>query len=55
MYSNNEVFQQEAAKLEFAISNANRLRPMFVIVTGDLVNKTRDCAQIAEYLRVMRE
>jgi len=31
----------------------NRLRPAFVVVTGDLVNQPGDAAQIAEYKRIM--
>ncbi len=46
-------FAQETANFEFAVATANRLRPAFVIVTGDLVNKTGDGAQIAEYQRIL--
>jgi len=35
-----------------AIATANRLKPAFVVVTGDLVNKAGDAAQIAEYHRI---
>ncbi len=52
MYSNNQDFAHETANFEFAIANANRLKPAFVVVCGDLVNKAGDPAQIAEYLRV---
>ena len=45
-------FAQEAADFEFAIATVNRLRPAFLIVTGDLVNKVGDPAQLAEYQRV---
>ncbi len=45
-------FAQETANLEFAIATANRLRPAFVIVTGDLVNKAGDASQVAEYRRI---
>jgi hypothetical protein len=55
MYTNNIGFAQETANLEFAITTANRLHPAFVIMSGDLVNKPRDPAQIAEYLRVTHE
>jgi 3',5'-cyclic AMP phosphodiesterase CpdA len=43
---------QETANFEFAIAAANRLRPAFVVVTGDLVNKAADAAQVAEYQRI---
>jgi len=45
-------FAQETANWTFAIANINRLHPTFVVVTGDLVNKTGDPAQIAEYKRI---
>ena len=53
MTTGNADFAQETANLEFAVATANRLRPAFVIVTGDLVNKTGDASQIAEYQRIM--
>jgi predicted phosphodiesterase len=53
MTTSNADFAQETANLEFAVATANRLRPAFVIVTGDLVNRTGDPAQIAEYQRIM--
>lgn len=52
MAASNADFAQETAGLEFAIATANRLRPAFVIVTGDLVNKVDDEAQWAEYRRI---
>src|SRR2546425_5198535 len=52
MYTADKDFRQETANFEFAIANANRLSPAFVIVCGDLINKAGDPAQTAEYLRV---
>jgi serine/threonine-protein phosphatase CPPED1 len=52
MYTANQGFAHETANFEFAIATANRLRPAFVIVTGDLVNKPGDPAQVAEYQRI---
>jgi 3',5'-cyclic AMP phosphodiesterase CpdA len=52
MAASNADFAQETANFEFAISTANRLRPAFVVVTGDLVNRAGDEAQVAEYLRI---
>jgi serine/threonine-protein phosphatase CPPED1 len=46
-------FIQDTANAEFAIATVNRLKPAFVIVTGDLVNKPGDAAQIAEYRRII--
>lgn len=52
MYTKDRDFVQETANYEFAITTANRLKPRFVIVCGDLVNKPGDAAQIAEYRRI---
>ena len=52
MYTANKDFVQETANFEFAIASANRLRPAFVVICGDLVNKEGDPAQIAEYQRI---
>jgi serine/threonine-protein phosphatase CPPED1 len=52
MYTKDRDFAQETANYEFAIATANRLKPRFVIVCGDLVNKPGDPAQIAEYKRI---
>ncbi len=52
MFTENRDFAQDAANFEFAVTAVNRLRPAFVIVTGDLVHKPGDAAQIAEYLRI---
>ncbi|HRT07563.1 MAG TPA: metallophosphoesterase [Candidatus Paceibacterota bacterium] len=53
MFATNANFAQETANLEFAVATVNRLRPAFVVVTGDLVNQPGDAAQIAEYKRIM--
>jgi predicted phosphodiesterase len=52
MNAQNADFQQETANFEFAIATANRLKPAFMIVTGDLVNKAGDKSQAEEYLRI---
>ena len=52
MFSDNRDFAQDAANFEFAVTAINRLRPAFVVITGDLVNKSGDAAQIAEYRRI---
>ena len=52
MCANDTNFQQETANFEFAIATANRLRPAFVVVTGDLINKMGDPTQTAEYQRI---
>lgn len=52
MFTGNQDFAQDAANFEFAVASVNRLKPRFVIITGDLVNKPGDSAQIAEYKRI---
>jgi serine/threonine-protein phosphatase CPPED1 len=53
MFADNTNFVQETANFEFAIATVNRLHPAFVVITGDLVNRTGDAAQIAEYKRIL--
>ncbi len=48
----NVDMQQETANFEFAIATANRLKPAFVIVTGDLVHKAEFEEQAEEYVRI---
>lgn len=55
MFADNRDFAQETANFEFAVATVNRLRPAFVVITGDLVNKPGDAAQIAEYQRILRK
>ena len=52
MYTANNSFEKETKNFEKAIAEANRLKPRFVVVTGDLVNRNGDAAQIAEYKRI---
>jgi 3',5'-cyclic AMP phosphodiesterase CpdA len=54
MYSEHLDFRQETANFEFAAAAVNRLKPAFIVVLGDLVNKPGDPAQISEYLRISR-
>jgi len=54
MFTDNRDFAQETANFEFAAATVNRLCPAFVVITGDLVNKPGDAAQIAEYQRILR-
>ncbi|HWF67413.1 MAG TPA: metallophosphoesterase, partial [Acidobacteriaceae bacterium] len=55
MYTHDRDFAQETANLEFAVANLNRLHPQFVVVCGDLVNRTGDAAEIAEYKRILQK
>lgn len=52
MYTNNRNFAQETANFDFAIATANRLKPAFVVVTGDLINDGENAAQAAEFHRI---
>ena len=52
MYTKDADFAHETANLEFAIAAANRLKPAFVVITGDLINKAGDAAMAAEYKRI---
>jgi len=54
MYASDQNFAQETANWTFAIANVNRIHPAFLVVTGDLVNKAGDAAQIAEVQRINR-
>ena len=55
MFTDNRDFAQDAANFEFAVAAVNRLKPAFVVITGDLVNKAGDAAQIAEYRRIVAQ
>lgn len=55
MYSKDKSFEQETANFEFAIAAANRLKPAFVVITGDLVNAAGNEAEIAEFQRIAKK
>ncbi len=55
MFTDNKDFVQETVNFEFAVATVNRLKPAFVVITGDLVNKPGDAAQIAEYRRIVKQ
>lgn len=52
MFAENRNFTQETINFDKAIAAANRLKPAFVVVTGDLVNQAGNEAQIAGYRRI---
>ena len=54
MYASDKNFEQEKANYEFAVATINRLKPKFVIILGDLVNKPGDRDQLREFLRISR-
>ena len=52
MYTKNANFEHETLNFEFAVAHANRLKPAFVVITGDLINDATSSAQAAEYKRI---
>lgn len=52
MFTKDASFEHETVNFEFAIATANRLKPAFVVITGDLINKGGDAAQAAEFERI---
>lgn len=55
MFAKDQNFAQETANFQFAIANLNRLHPRFVVICGDLVNRTGDSLEIAEYKRILQK
>jgi 3',5'-cyclic AMP phosphodiesterase CpdA len=51
-FNANKEFSRETVNYEKAIAATNRLRPSFVVICGDLVNKPGDMSQINEYKRI---
>ena len=52
MFTENKDFAQETINFEFAVATVNRLKPAFVVITGDLIHKPGDTPQNVEYLRI---
>ncbi len=52
MFSGDKDVEKETALFTQAIDHANRLRPAFVVICGDLVNKPGDPGQVTAFLRV---
>ena len=52
MFAENRDFAQETINFGLAVDAANRLKPAFVVVCGDLVNQAGNAQQIAEYRRI---
>jgi 3',5'-cyclic AMP phosphodiesterase CpdA len=55
MYADDQNSAQEIANLKFTIDNLNRLHPRFVVICGDLVNRSGDAAEIAAYKRILKK
>jgi 3',5'-cyclic AMP phosphodiesterase CpdA len=54
MYSANKDTSREIELLEKAVLHINRLKPAFVLNTGDLVNEPCDEKQLAEAMRIIK-
>lgn len=52
MFNHNKSFEKETELYERAVKDINRLKPDFVVVTGDLLNKPDSREQIAEFKRI---
>lgn len=52
MYTDNEDFTRETELFTSAIEHANRLKPAFIVICGDLLNRPGDEAQRDEFLRI---
>ncbi len=52
MFADNREFVKESALYEQAVEQINRLKPAFVVITGDLVNDGKDTEQINEFKRI---
>lgn len=55
MFTGDQDFVQDATNFDFVVANVNRLKPAFVVITGDLINKPGDPAQIAEYMKILKK
>jgi 3',5'-cyclic AMP phosphodiesterase CpdA len=49
----NKGFSQETRLFEKAVAEVNRLKPDFIVITGDLVNKRPDRSQVNEFRRIV--
>lgn len=51
-FESNKGFSRETELYEKAVMEINRLKPDFIVITGDLVNNKDDKSQITEFKRV---
>lgn len=54
-FTQDKEFKKETENYEFAVANINRLKPAFVVICGDLINKVGDPVQSAEYFRITKQ
>lgn len=55
MFTGDKSFDQETLNYDFVVANINRLKPAFVVICGDLINKPGDDVQAAEYRRITKK
>ncbi len=55
MFAKDTDFEKETELFERAVAHANRLKPRFVVICGDLINSQGDPAQQKEFLRISRK
>jgi 3',5'-cyclic AMP phosphodiesterase CpdA len=55
MYESNKGFSKESEIYEEAVVAINKLKPDFVVITGDLVNNKDDSSQVSEFKRITSE
>jgi serine/threonine-protein phosphatase CPPED1 len=53
MFEDNKGFEKETLLLEKAVNGINRLRPDFVVITGDFVHNQKSEPQIQEFKRIV--
>jgi serine/threonine-protein phosphatase CPPED1 len=52
MFENNEGFEKETLLYEKAVAEVNRLRPDFVVITGDFTHNRHSIEQMEEFMRI---
>ena len=53
MFEDNKGFEKETLLLEKAVTGINRLRPDFVVITGDFVHNQKSEPQVKEFKRIV--
>lgn len=55
MSAGNKDMTQEIDNFEKAVEHINRLQPAFVVISGDLVNRTHDTKQIRAFWKIAKQ
>jgi serine/threonine-protein phosphatase CPPED1 len=55
MYEADKGYSKETGLYEKAVATVNRIKPEFVVITGDLVNNRKERSQIDEFRRITAE